>query len=150
MATPPLPPQPVVFRGQPRVASQVQDSTLATYKATQNVLSSNASSIAALQNTTAQGTIANGVLVLATIPNGTYQLVQHNLGRVASGFIVVSTLSAPISQYSSDPGAPVLLSTGLPGRNSTQPTQQNPTPTKTIRLYNTAGSGTATFAVWVF
>ena len=142
MATPPLPPQPVVYRGQPRVASQVQDSTLATYKATQNVLSSNASSIAALQSTTAQGTIGNGVAV--TVSNSAASAtatVTHNLGYIARGYVVIhQTAIFGTCRLAADP---------VP--SNPQPTQANKTPTSTMQISRGAdGQGTQSYIVWVF
>lgn len=138
----PLPPQPTVLRAQPRVASQVQDSTLANYTATQNVLAGNGSAIAALQQTTAPGTVSAGILVTATLPaTGAYVLVTHNLGYVASGFVVVSKgASLDVFRDPKDPGA-----VGV----SSQPTQANQTPTKTIRLQSTA-MAIATVRLWIF
>lgn len=138
----PIKKQPL-FRGVNRIASQMQDSTSSSLIDASNQLDSQASSISSLQAQTAAGMIANGVLVSQVMPvTGTYQLVTHNLGRVASGFAVVDKPGAlDVWRDGADPGAVY--------NTSTQPTKNNPTPTKTIRLQSSLGS-TVIVKLWIF
>jgi hypothetical protein len=145
-----IPPVLSVFRAQARVPSQVQDSTQANANAVNNAFKQTNTAIAATQAATAAGTIAAGVLVLVTLPPSAYILITHNLGQVASGFVVVSKVATfDVFQDPADPGCPVTSSAKLPLRLSNQPTQNNPTPTKTIRLQSTAGIS-QTVSLWIF
>lgn len=146
----PVPPAITSYRNQPRVASRMQDATISNSVAVNQALSQASSSIVAVQDAVGPGTIASGVLVLAVMPaTGTYTLVPHNLGRVASGFLVVGkSITVDVFQDFQDPGCPATSGSSA-SRRSSQPTKNNPTPTKTIRLQSTAGSPTEV-ALWVF
>jgi len=146
-----IPPLLSVFRDQPRVPSQVQDSTLQNAQAVNAAFKQTNTALAPVQAATAAGTIASGVLVLAIMSGtGTYNLVTHNLGRVASGFLVVGkSETCDVFQDPADPGCPGTNGTTSASRVGPGPTLNNRTPTNTIRLQCTAGSPTEV-ALWIF
>lgn len=139
------------FRGQGRVPSQVQDSTVANVTAVTQAFQETGNAVTDLQEITAVGTIAPGVLVLATLPaTGTYVLLTHGLGRVASGFLLVGKNGAcDVFQDPLDPGAPMTNSQNQAVRVGSGPTQANRNPTQNIRLQSNA-AGPVTIALWIF